>query len=117
MRKALCIFLTLVFSSHAVADSLANGGEVLELFSVSTLVGSGNTTKDESFIVKISGGGLCADKYIKFQTNVNSAVSLNRSFSMLTAAYISGQSVSIQGAYANSNCDLGSQVRLIKNWI
>jgi hypothetical protein len=55
MRKALCVFLTLVFSSHAVADSLANGGEVLELFSVSTLVGSGNTTKDESFVVKISG--------------------------------------------------------------
>ena len=88
---------------------------MLELFSVSTLVGPGNKIPDESFVVKIGGFGRCAGKYIKFQTNVNSVSSINRSFSMLTAAYLSGQSVSIQGAYANSNCDLGSQVRLIKN--
>lgn len=113
--KKCSLILAMAFSGQVVAGGLANGGEVLELFSVSTLVGSGNTSKDESFMVKIGGSGLCAGKYIKFQTNVNSTVSLNRSFSILTAAYISGQSVSIQGAYANSNCDLGSQVRLIKN--
>lgn len=115
MIKILGVFLTVIFSSQATADGLANGGEVLELFSVSTLVGPGNTTADESFVTKIAGGGLCEGKYIKFQTNVNSVASLNRSFSMLTAAYISGQPVSIQGAYSNSNCVLGSQVRLIKN--
>ena len=104
----------LAFTKAAYADGLANGGEVLELFSVSALVGPGNTQKDDSFVVKISGGGLCAGKYIKFQTNVNSTVALSRSFSMLMAAYMSGKRVAIQGAYNNSNCDLGSQVRYLK---
>ena len=106
--------LLLAICGNAYAGALANGGEVLELFSVSTLVGPGNTQVDEAFVVKISGSGLCAEKYIKFQTNVNSATALNRSFSILTAAYISGKRVAIQGAYNNSNCDLGSQVRFIK---
>ena len=104
----------LAVSGNTYAGALANSGEVLEIFSVSTLVGLGHTHLDEAFMVKISGYGLCAGKYIKFQTNVNSALALNRSFSMLTAAYISGQKVAIHGAYNNSNCDLGSQVRFIK---
>lgn len=114
MKRTFTIFLSLALCGNAYASALADGGEVLELFSVSTLVGPGNTQLDEGFAVKISGNGLCAGKYIKFQSNVNSTMALNRSFSMLTAAYISGKSVAIQGAYNNSNCDLGSQVRYTK---
>jgi hypothetical protein len=106
--------LLLALSGNVYVGALANGGEVLELLSVSTLVGPGNTQLDEAFMVKIGGYGLCAGKFIKFQTNVNSSSALSRSFSMLTAAYISGQKVAIHGAYNNSNCDLGSQVRFIK---
>ncbi|NRD73820.1 hypothetical protein HQQ94_11385 [Shewanella sp. VB17] len=113
MKKTLTVIVGILFSGSVLA-ALSDGGKVLELSSVSTVVGSANTTKDTSFRVKISGSGQCAGKYIKFQTNVNSAESLNRSFSMLTAAYFADQRVSIQGAYANSSCDLGSQVRLIK---
>ena len=114
MKKTIMLSLLLALSGTANAGSLANGGEVLELLSVSTLVSPGNTHLDETFMVKIGGYGLCAGKYIKFQTNVNSSSALSRSFSMLTAAYISGQKVAIHGAYNNSNCDLGSQVKFIK---
>ena len=110
-RKLVSLFtISLLSFGQAYAGPLAEAGKVLELYSVSNVVGSGNTAKDLSFKVKIGGGGLCAGQFIKFQPVVNSPESLTRSFSMLLSAQIAGKDVVVIGAYANSNCDLGSQV-------
>lgn len=113
MKKLLILATSMFFASQSYAGSLADGGLVKNIYSVSSVTGPGNTRPSTSFGVEIHGSGLCAGKMIKFQESVNTKESLERSYSMLLTAYLGKKRVAIQGAYSNSNCDLGSQVRFL----